>query len=404
MPTSYRGNACTYKRATLLASLGSHTFDYDANGLRTKKNDTVYTYIGGKLIREESSGHTIDYIYGNDGITGIKYDGTVYLFRKNVFGDVTHIYDMNGVLLAHYVYDAWGDHTVVNETEDKIGDINPIRYRSYYYDTETKLYYLRARYYDPETGRFISQDNISYLDPEHFMGLNLYAYCNDNPVIGYDPTGTWNWGSFWKVTAAIGVVLAVTAATVLTAGVATAAIATAVGASTAIVGTVMATAAVGGVVAGGLEIASQIAVNGVDNINLGSVAIETFTGAAHGAIAGALGTTASTVARISLRGAMVALSGINGALHSVNNHNSFGETMSAVGESMFWGLVIQLGFAGNDLRMGYFSSSVLEAYKLDGAFTYGVKQIFTLAGIISLKNIWKNKQAWIDFAKKFFVD
>lgn len=89
VPTTYRGNTCTYKRATLLETYGSHTFDYDVNGLRTKKNDTVYTYIGGKLIREESNGHTIDYIYGNDGITGIKYNGTVYLFRKNVFGDVS---------------------------------------------------------------------------------------------------------------------------------------------------------------------------------------------------------------------------------------------------------------------------------------------------------------------------
>ncbi len=189
MPTTYRGNTCTYKRATLLAGYGSHRFDYDASGLRTKKNDTVYTYIGGKLIREENSGHTIDYIYGNDGITGIKYNGTVYIFRKNVFGDVTHIYDMNGVLNAHYIYDAWGNHTVVNDTETEIGTINPIRYRSYYYDTETNLYYLRARYYDPETGKFISQDNVSYLDPENLTGLNLYAYCNDNPVMHTDSSG-----------------------------------------------------------------------------------------------------------------------------------------------------------------------------------------------------------------------
>ena len=70
-----------------------------------------------------------------------------------------------------------------------IGNINPIRYRGYYYDTETGLYYLKARYYDPETGRFISQDNVSYLDPEHVMGLNLYLYCNNNPVMYTDPTG-----------------------------------------------------------------------------------------------------------------------------------------------------------------------------------------------------------------------
>ena len=67
--------------------------------------------------------------------------------------------------------------------------MNPIRYRGYYYDAETGLYYLRARYYDPETGRFISQDDISYLAPTHLSGLNLYAYCNDNPVSNIDPNG-----------------------------------------------------------------------------------------------------------------------------------------------------------------------------------------------------------------------
>ena len=88
-----------------------------------------------------------------------------------------------------YVYDAWGNHQIKTGANG-IGAINPIRYRGYYYDTETGLYYLQSRYYDPETGRFISQDDVSYLAPTHLSGLNLYAYCNDNPVMGYDPNGT----------------------------------------------------------------------------------------------------------------------------------------------------------------------------------------------------------------------
>ena len=60
--------------------------------------------------------------------------------------------------------------------------MNPIRYRSYYYDAETKLYYLKSRYYDPELGRFMTIDDISYLDPDTINGLNLYAYCGNNPV------------------------------------------------------------------------------------------------------------------------------------------------------------------------------------------------------------------------------
>ena len=115
-------------------------------------------------------------------------------------GDVTHIYDTNGALKAHYIYDAWGNHRIydVNGDEvtksmsDHIGNINPIRYRGYYYDdyeNENGLYYLEARYYDPETGRFISQDSIDFLVPNHLTGLNLYAYCNNNPVMYSDPNG-----------------------------------------------------------------------------------------------------------------------------------------------------------------------------------------------------------------------
>ena len=97
--------------------------------------------------------------------------------------------------MATYGYDAWGNHWIKNamgqESEDPefIGNVNPIRYRGYYYDTETKLYYLKSRYYDPEVGRFITIDDISYLDPETINGLNLYAYCGNNPVMNVDPNG-----------------------------------------------------------------------------------------------------------------------------------------------------------------------------------------------------------------------
>ncbi len=112
-------------------------------------------------------------------------------------GDVTHIYTTDGTLVARYAYDAWGNHKIydVNGNEvtksmsDHIGNINPIRYRGYYYDTETELYYLEARYYDPDTGRFISQDEIDFILPNHLTGLNLFAYCSDNPIMYTDPSG-----------------------------------------------------------------------------------------------------------------------------------------------------------------------------------------------------------------------
>ena len=72
-----------------------------------------------------------------------------------------------------------------------MGDINPIRYRGYYYDGETGLYYLLTRYYDPAIGHFISPDGFEYLDPETIGTINLYAYCRYNPVMYSDPTGTY---------------------------------------------------------------------------------------------------------------------------------------------------------------------------------------------------------------------
>ena len=89
-----------------------------------------------------------------------------------------------------YEYDAWGNHKVQNvDKNNPIGDINPFRYRGYYYDTYVKMYYLQTRWYDPEVGRFINLDQISYLDPETVNGLDLYAYCYDNPVNYIDSYG-----------------------------------------------------------------------------------------------------------------------------------------------------------------------------------------------------------------------
>lgn len=91
-------------------------------------------------------------------------------------------------LVVEYSYDAWGNHTIkaYNKT---IANANPFRYRSYFYDTDTGLYYLKTRYYDPEVGRFLNMDAVDYADPLTLGGLNLYAYCNNNPVMYVDPTG-----------------------------------------------------------------------------------------------------------------------------------------------------------------------------------------------------------------------
>ena len=90
----------------------------------------------------------------------------------------------------NYSYDAWGN---ILWTEDESGinlsSLNPYRYRGYYYDTETGLYYLNSRYYDPRTGRFINADEIEYLGADAEFSCNLYAYCANNPVMYIDVTG-----------------------------------------------------------------------------------------------------------------------------------------------------------------------------------------------------------------------
>ena len=97
------------------------------------------------------------------------------------------------------MYDAWGHCKVCNpdgtENTDTgfIGHKNPFRYRGYYFDTETGLYFLQTRYYDPDTGRFLSPDDFSYIDPDTVGGINLYAYCNGDPVDYVDPTGRFPW-------------------------------------------------------------------------------------------------------------------------------------------------------------------------------------------------------------------
>ena len=122
------------------------------------------------------------------------------------------IYNTDGDLQCKYNYDAWGNHRIGNARNELIYDsatgviatgyeshiaiLNPIRYRGYYYDTETRLYYLQSRYYDATLCRFLNRDNVNYLEPESIHGLNLYAYCNNNPVMFADPSGNepkwWN--------------------------------------------------------------------------------------------------------------------------------------------------------------------------------------------------------------------
>ena len=139
-----------------------------------------------KITYSGNETHNLTFLYNSEGLTGFVHNSTVYTYRRNLFGDIIAVY--NGTSkVAEYAYDAYGNCRVI--TGSNIGTLNPFRYRGYYFDEDMKLYYLQSRYYDPETGRFINADDVSYLDPETIHGLNLYAYCLNNPVMYSDPSG-----------------------------------------------------------------------------------------------------------------------------------------------------------------------------------------------------------------------
>ena len=129
---------------------------------------------------------------------GFIRNGVQYFYFTNQMGDVISITDAQGNELVEYEYDEWGKLILTradNQSNESIANINPIRYRGYYYDTETGYYYLQSRYYDPGLGRFISADDFSYIDASEKFSINAYAYCANNPVNFSDSTGydfTWD--------------------------------------------------------------------------------------------------------------------------------------------------------------------------------------------------------------------
>ena len=178
---------------TLNASSHSVNFTYDSNGLMTRRTigsqSTTYTYEEGKLVRLTDNGsyHT-DFIYGKEGLIGFVKNGETYLYQKNIFGDIIKIINSAGVVVGEYSYTAFGECTIVTNVNN-IASTNPFRYRGYFLESNSGLYYLKSRFYNPITGRFISPDDTKYLQPDTINGLNLYAYCLNNPIMCVDDNG-----------------------------------------------------------------------------------------------------------------------------------------------------------------------------------------------------------------------
>ena len=184
--------------------------------MRTQKtvNGVVhnYYYSGDLLLAEEWNNHLMVFLYDANGSpVGIKYRKTddatgtwsSYWYDKNLQGDVVAIYDDSGTPLVSYTYDAWGNH-VVTPYNNGLSIVpianNPIRYRGYYYDVDLGLYYLQTRYYDSNIGRFISPDHPAVITatPASLTDKNLYAYCDNNPVMRVDGGGQF-WDTFFDI-------------------------------------------------------------------------------------------------------------------------------------------------------------------------------------------------------------
>ena len=170
------------------------SYTYPPDGLRTSKTvngmTTKYHVMNGTLLGQTKGSDTIVFLYDEKGNKyGFDYNGTKYYYIFNVQGDVIGILNQAGRKIVSYTYDPWGKVLSVDGSEaSTIGQLNPIRCRGYYYDTETGFYYLQSRYYDPTTRRFLNSDilvgNVGSVGQN-----NLFQYCSNNPVNLADPTG-----------------------------------------------------------------------------------------------------------------------------------------------------------------------------------------------------------------------
>ena len=130
-----------------------------------------------------------------NGLYGFLYNGTPHYYVYNGQGDVVRLISASGATEAMYTYDAWGKPLSVTDASGNaisdashIANVNPLRYRGYYYDVETGFYYLQSRYYDPEVGRFINADG--YISTgQGILGYNMFAYCLNNPIMFVDFSG-----------------------------------------------------------------------------------------------------------------------------------------------------------------------------------------------------------------------
>ena len=282
-------------------------------GMHVTGTQTVtheYLTLNGKVARETIRTNNtltavLDFIYDESGKPfALKYstNGTsfqTYYYVLNLQGDVVklihYIPGFEYESVATYEYDAWGN---IVSSSGRLAEINPLRYRGYYYDNETGFYYLQSRYYDPANRRFINADTYSSTDPGDAIGCNMFAYCGNNPVMRNDYSGD----AWWHWVVATVAVVGLAVASVVTCGGAAAAAMTATalisGTCTTVpaAATIITGAALGaGVAYAGSVVSAASSVKSTEEFaEYGkSALISTVAGAVVGAVAGAINAATS---------------------------------------------------------------------------------------------------------------
>ena len=209
-PTVLRGMALTWgegrRLKRIVGTAGEVTFAYDSDGKRVKKTsgntETKYYYNGSTLsgLVRTTTGNTgttkttVQFVYDAEGKPFLlRLNGkTDYFYLYNGLGDVVGLVDSSNKVVVRYQYNSWGKVTSSEDTSGvSLATLNPFCYRKYVYDSETGLYCLGSRYYDPEVGRFVNADDLGtiFVKPQELGSKNLYAYCDNNPVVREDYAG-----------------------------------------------------------------------------------------------------------------------------------------------------------------------------------------------------------------------
>jgi RHS repeat-associated protein len=195
-PTKYAGYTYSREAGDHLARISGNevttSYKYNEGGYRTEKTVNGVTtnyYLEGSHVTYETTGTDEIYYTYDSKLISMNLNGEEYFYVYNLQGDVVGLLDSNGTEVVSYTYDTWGKMISINGTHaSTVGEKNPYLYRGYRYDSETGLYYLNARYYNPEWGRMLNADSIGGFTGE-LLSHNVYAYVQNNPVMYSDPSG-----------------------------------------------------------------------------------------------------------------------------------------------------------------------------------------------------------------------